>query len=426
MTVLAGRRIVGGGGQFRVMTISQSHCAPAVSEMSPDDLAGMPRPPGLPAVPTFGVGLTDEQAAQIPISAGDVRVARRLAVLPPLAEAMDAGRLSFSKVRAITRIVEDPDDPALYGLLDIAENGTTAHLESVVSGLRTCDRNELADAARRAGVSHHPDGDPHGQPTDQRSSTVDTGWVTARWNNHSAMEVHGQLPDDAGAVVLAALDAAKEDLRHHDADPDSGDRFAPSMADALVALAENYLADRETGTVRSLAGHERAAIIVHLDVALVQAAVCDDTTGDTPPDQDSNPTKINCSAEPSTPSTTAVTTARIDHGPALTLAAVRRLMCNARIRTVIRTGTAVLDVGRSRRVVSDTQFRALLLRDQGCRAPGCGSRTGLQAHHLEHWADGGRTDMANLVLLCRRHHRLHHDGVITIGVIATNRASRHS
>jgi hypothetical protein len=89
-------------------------------------------------------------------------------------------------------------------------------------------------------------------------------------------------------------------------------------------------------------------------------------------------------------------------------------MCNARIRTVIRDGQAVLDVGRSHRVVSDTQFRALLLRDQGCRAPGCGSRTGLEAHHLEHWADGGNTDMTNLVLLCRRHHHLHHDGVITI------------
>jgi len=55
-------------------------------------------------------------------------------------------------------------------------------------------------------------------------------------------------------------------------------------------------------------------------------------------------------------------------------------------------------------------MRALDARDQGCRFPGCGSRRWVDAHHIHHWASGGRTSLDNLVLLCRHHHRLVHEG----------------
>jgi hypothetical protein len=74
----------------------------------------------------------------------------------------------------------------------------------------------------------------------------------------------------------------------------------------------------------------------------------------------------------------------------------------------------VLDLGRSHRVVSERQFKALLLRDGGCSHPGCRSRHGLEAHHVKQWIRGGRTDLANLVLLCRRHHHRLHDREFTI------------
>ena len=103
----------------------------------------------------------------------------------------------------------------------------------------------------------------------------------------------------------------------------------------------------------------------------------------------------NGSAEPG--HRVVVRSARVDdRGPGLSVAAVRRPMCSGRIRTVIRDGASVLDVGRSHRIVPDRTWMALLLRDQGCQAPGCGSRAGLEAHHIEHWADGGRTDPPNL------------------------------
>jgi hypothetical protein len=70
-----------------------------------------------------------------------------------------------------------------------------------------------------------------------------------------------------------------------------------------------------------------------------------------------------------------------------------------------------LDVGRATRVVTPAQRTALAVRDGGCRFPGCSRPLGwCDAHHLWHWVDGGPTDLTNLVLLCRAHHRAVHEG----------------
>lgn len=75
-----------------------------------------------------------------------------------------------------------------------------------------------------------------------------------------------------------------------------------------------------------------------------------------------------------------------------------------------------------RRLVSAKQFRALLLRDQGCCTyPGCGNTLGLEAHHVRHWFWGGKTVMANLVLLCPRHHHAQHDGEFSIAPVRGRR-----
>jgi hypothetical protein len=87
------------------------------------------------------------------------------------------------------------------------------------------------------------------------------------------------------------------------------------------------------------------------------------------------------------------------------------------VRSLICTSDGQpLDLGRSTRAVSRSQRRALRYRDGGCTFPGCEAKLWLDAHHIVHWADGGSTDLANLTLLCRHHHRLHHEGgdVITM------------
>jgi hypothetical protein len=93
-------------------------------------------------------------------------------------------------------------------------------------------------------------------------------------------------------------------------------------------------------------------------------------------------------------------------------ATVQRLACDATItRVLLDARSAVIDVGRSQRVVPGATRRALNIRDKGCRWPGCDrSVSWTAAHHVVHWARGGRTDLENLVLLCHRHHWLVHEG----------------
>jgi hypothetical protein len=92
---------------------------------------------------------------------------------------------------------------------------------------------------------------------------------------------------------------------------------------------------------------------------------------------------------------------------------VRRLACDAaRTPVELTPDGQPLEVGRTTRTVPPALRRALVVRDQGCRFPGCDRPSDwTDGHHLQHWADGGATTLENLVLLCRRHHRkVHEDG----------------
>ena len=91
----------------------------------------------------------------------------------------------------------------------------------------------------------------------------------------------------------------------------------------------------------------------------------------------------------------------------------RRIACDAgRVSMAHRNGQ-ILSVGRKTRTIPPPIRRALEFRDQGCRFPGCTSQH-CDAHHIVHWADGGETKLSNLVLLCRRHHRLLHEGGFSV------------
>ncbi len=92
---------------------------------------------------------------------------------------------------------------------------------------------------------------------------------------------------------------------------------------------------------------------------------------------------------------------------------VERVACDCNlVRVLLAADSAVIDVGRSIRIVNPALRRALGGRDGGCRWPGC-DRSGswCEAHHVVHWAKGGPTELENLVLLCHRHHRLVHEGL---------------
>jgi hypothetical protein len=99
-----------------------------------------------------------------------------------------------------------------------------------------------------------------------------------------------------------------------------------------------------------------------------------------------------------------------DDGSGLSPAAARRLACDAGIiPAVLGTTSQVLDLGRHSRLATGPLRRALVLRDRGCAFPGCDRPPRwTDAHHIQHWSDGGPTDLSNLVLLCCYHHRLIH------------------
>ena len=103
--------------------------------------------------------------------------------------------------------------------------------------------------------------------------------------------------------------------------------------------------------------------------------------------------------------------AEIDGGPSVSLDALRRRACDARVEWVTRGEDGhPLGVGRARRTVPAWLARQLRHRDGGCRFPACGRRRWGHAHHRHHWADGGPTDLDNLIWLCPTHHRLVHEG----------------
>ncbi|WP_211349319.1 HNH endonuclease signature motif containing protein [Nocardioides litoris] len=106
----------------------------------------------------------------------------------------------------------------------------------------------------------------------------------------------------------------------------------------------------------------------------------------------------------------------LDDGTHLSVAAVRRLACDAEVLpAVLGSRGEVLDVGRLSRLVTTSIWLALVLRDRHCTFPGCRRPpTACEAHHLTHWADGGPTSLDNLALLCRRHHTITHTTPWTI------------
>jgi hypothetical protein len=150
-------------------------------------------------------------------------------------------------------------------------------------------------------------------------------------------------------------------------------------ADALADLARSALA--AGGAARS--GGEPCEIVVHVDAETLAADDVQDRS-------------------------------ELERGPALAAETVRRLACDASIVRIVERDRVPLSVGRRTRTIGPGLRRALRSRDRGCRFPGCTHERFLHAHHIQHWARGGPTDLDNLVQLCSFHHRLIHEGGFSV------------
>jgi hypothetical protein len=101
--------------------------------------------------------------------------------------------------------------------------------------------------------------------------------------------------------------------------------------------------------------------------------------------------------------------AEIELGPVIASETARRLGCDSILEMAVYSDRCVLGVGRRSRTIPGWLRRQLCHRDGGCRFPGCGRTNWLHGHHIKHWADGGTTDLHNLLLLCGYHHRFLHE-----------------
>jgi hypothetical protein len=322
-----------------------------------------------------------------------VRVARALDGLPKIAESFRRGVISYSKVRAMTRIAA-PENEA--ELLNIAESGTAAHVERLVAKYRRVER--LEDAERANGLHRH------------RS-------VRFFHDEDGSLVIHAKLPPEIGAVVQKAIEAAlaiveKTETESNVSAETSGagetgkagetseaayermlaqdaprqDTLAAKRADALRFLADSFLT-RESDDCGNIA--DRFQVIVHVDQRLLASG--------------SAPDPARC---------------ELEDERALALETVRRLGCDASLVGMIDGDDGEpLNVGRRTRSIPPSLARALKARDGGCRFPGCGRTRFTEGHHVEHWADGGETKLGNLVTLCRFHHRLIHEGGFGLHVL---------
>jgi len=287
-----------------------------------------------------------------------VRVSHVLAKLPLISEAFRKGQVSYSKVRAMTRIADETNEDYL---LMIANHGTAHHVEKLVSQYRRCKRLQDLDNAnevhknRELYYFHDEDG---------------------------SLVIKVRFPAEQGALILKAIDMAIE-AQEADvtAETSEAETISTGRADALAEIAETYM---QTEPVPSSTA-DRYQVVVHVHPR------------GTPTTETSSVPEVGDS--------------HIEDGPHVTAETSRRIACDCTVVGVLddKNGEP-LTIGRRSRSIPPAMRRALRFRDKGCRFPGCTNTRFVDGHHIKHWADGGETSLENLVQLCRHHHRLVHEG----------------
>jgi hypothetical protein len=246
-----------------------------------------------------------------------------------------------------------------------------AHLTVMVrtaDAVRDFDESALVQKARESSPGkffhlcrhYRHAADPQGYAAEEAELVENRRLSFSTWDDGSLL-VNGVLDPEGGAVLRTALEPLSRKSGAHD-DRDLERR----QADALVELAS------------------------HAQTTQLQVT-------------SSLETLLGLAGAPA---------AEMEHSLPVSSKTVERLACDSSIaRVLLDSESIVVEVGRSRRVVSGPARRALNARDGHCRWPGCERPAAWSAaHHVVHWIRGGATDLNNLILLCHRHHRMVHEG----------------
>jgi hypothetical protein len=328
-----------------------------------------------------------------------VRVARALRDLPVIRGEFGAGRLSYAKVRALTRIAT-PETEA--GLAEIAGPMTGSQLERFARAHRQVSSADDAAARVRRRLA----------------------W---RFEEDGSLAGTFRLPPLAGAVLLKALRAAAGDLEHphtansehpqttQEADVSAGapdgnqvpgaDQPQPptstSLADALLLIAEAFLG----GKVAAADDPEVYQVVVHIGADAIVPAGSAGEAGDVSAETPLSATSARPPGHRAGP-----VRCHVEDGPAISVSTAQMIACSSSWSWMLHDSAGkLLDLGRRRRRPNAALRRAARERDTcRCRFPGCESRR-VDLHHIQYWSNGGRTKLDNLVSLCKHHHMLVHD-----------------
>lgn len=318
-----------------------------------------------------------------------VRLAKAVAgpVLAPVGEALGEGWLSTPKAQVIERAID-----TLPGNPDVRARG----VQALLAEAKSLDATELRKVANRLCTLVDPDGD---QRRDEKALdrlervahldralaiTADQAggaWIRGRCTAEDAALLKATLiplaaPHPAAGPVCDPATCDLPGCGHDGRDPRGhGARLLDALVEACRRLQSTDLLPHSHGAV------PRLTLTMSLEDLRATSGFGTTETGEQ-----------------------------------LTASTIRRLCCETEIiPAVLGADSAVLDVGRAQRLVSAAIWRALVVRDTGCRFPSC-TRPPMMchAHHLTHWAEGGATSLTNMVLLCGHHHRLIHAAPWTI------------
>lgn len=324
-----------------------------VAEVGRDQLWGNTGARSIEALVAWKAGVSPHRAKTI------AAVANRVEEFPRCTAAMREGRLSLDQVGVIAEHAGDGSD-AHYA--ELAASAT-------VSQLRKAIKLEPKPAPQPEPESQ-PETPPQPRPEPPRSITTTCDELSTTW--------HIALPHEEAAEFDAALRSHLDGLvaawkrDHADAMSEQTPPF-PTPVDGFMSLVR---AGWDTDVAARPHGH-RITAVVHVDVEKRLSA--------------------------------------LHLGPLLSDDERQYLLCDATCEVWFERAGRVIGSGRETRTINRRLRRALEHRDRGtCVVPGCGGTRGLHAHHLQHWEDGGLTDLDNLVLVCPFHHRLHHRGGITL------------
>jgi hypothetical protein len=300
-----------------------------------------------------------------------VAIAERVDELPASIEAFRRGELSLDQMATIAR-----NAPAWADVQsrDYAIVMTVTQLRHVLQKYPfpalDDDGREVPDADPNTLESLEVEADTKAKakksPDSETRSSVEE-FLSLWQDDNGSFRLSGRLDADAGMIVQAALDEARDRLFQRG-------EFGVGLAEALVEMAQASLDSVSDPARRS---RFRVNLFINTDRSERDMA---DAAGWNVPD------------------------------------AIRRyLTCNGTVTPVFLENGLPVSVGRSQYVVPARTRTVIEHRDHGvCRVPGCDATLGLEVHHLIHWEHGGRTDTDNLLLVCGKHHRMHHRGRLDI------------